>query len=232
MSEIHYQLAFCDQGISRSLTVPVDHDSLPRTDPVPEPLPQWLRLECLQCSHCPLASAPGAHCPAALSLLPLVQEFSGTLSHEAVDLTVTIDQRTISLHCTAQQAIGSLAGLLLATSACPHFSFLRPLARYHVPLAGLEETHLRAISAYLMGQFLRAQKGLAADFSCAGLVERYQLLDEVNRRLVERLRLATEQDSMVNAVVVLDMLARTFSLAMDDLPAELDRMYQSYLLLE
>lgn len=226
---IDYHLLMTARGETRTLQVQVDEQTMLREDPLPEPLPEWMTLSCQQCDHCPLQQADSPACPAALSLLPLVHEFSDTVSHEPVELTVERSGRKTLLSCTAQQAIGSLAGLLLATSGCPHLAFLRPLARYHVPLASIEETHLRAISSYLVGQYLRQQQGLEADFSCQGLTERYARLGQVNRRLAQRLRIATEKDSMVNAVVVLDMLAKTFSLSLDDLPAELNPLYQPYL---
>ena len=118
---------------------------------------------------------------------------------------------------------------MLATSGCPHLAFLRPLARYHVPLAGLEETHVRALSAYLMGQYLRQRFALPADFSAHTLAHWYQRVGRVNQRLAARLRKATQEDSMVNAVVLLDMLAKTFSLSLDDIPADVLAVYQSYL---
>ncbi|WP_430461592.1 DUF6901 family protein [Thalassolituus sp. LLYu03] len=229
MLAITYEVSLLLQEQTRTLTVTLDEHNMERSEPVPEPVPEWIRLDCEQCEHCPLGLAEHPVCPAALSLVPLVEVFSNTVSHEPVALTVHMGPKTLTMRCDAQQAIGSLAGLLLATSACPHLAFLRPLARFHLPMATFEETHIRAIAFYLLGQYWREQNGLSGDFSCNGLTQRYEALGSVNVQLAKRLRVATEKDSMVNAVVILDMLARTFSLSPEDLSAELNQIYASYL---
>jgi hypothetical protein len=51
-------------------------------------LPEWTRLESDPCPHCPLPKAPGAHCPAAADLVPLVEKFSALSSIDRVDVHV------------------------------------------------------------------------------------------------------------------------------------------------
>ncbi|MAD47102.1 MAG: hypothetical protein CMI02_13020 [Oceanospirillaceae bacterium] len=228
MLTIIYNIAFTRLDQTHRFVVELDQASLCHRTAQPSPLPEWLTLAFERCDDCPLERRTGA-CPAALSLYPLTRTFSSVVSHEPVQLEVQSGERLLSQPATAQQAIGSLAGLLLATSGCPHLAFLRPLARYHVPLAGLEETHVRALSAYLMGQYLRQRFALPADFSAHTLAHWYQRVGRVNQRLAARLRKATQEDSMVNAVVLLDMLAKTFSLSLDDIPADVLAVYQSYL---
>ena len=52
-------------------------------------------------------------------------------------------------------AIRSLIGLIMALSGCPHMEFFKPLARFHLPWASLEETTLRSASIYLLMQFFK-----------------------------------------------------------------------------
>ena len=223
-----YDIEFVLSEQHQRFVVPLEPGALCGPEAEPDPQPEWLSLAYQRCADCPL-ERQGGTCPAALSLYPLVKAFSSVVSHEPVTLRVQFGERRLTMPATAQQAIGSLAGLLLATSGCPHLAFLRPLARYHVPLAGMEETHLRALSSYLVGQYLRERFGLQTDFSAHTLQYWYERLGRLNQCLANRLRRATEEDSVVNAVVLLDMLAKTFSLSLDDIPADVLAVYEPYL---
>lgn len=197
-------------------------------DTVQEPA-EWTALEFCQCDHCPLTPQQSPDCPAILSLIPVVQELTDVVSHEQVGLTVTTAERVISQTTTAQRAVGSLTGLALASSGCPYTDFFRPMARFHLPLASPEETYFRSFSSYFLAQYFRQHAGLSASFDLSGLEGIYKNIERVNKGLAARLRAATEQDSMVNAVVVLDMLAKSFTLAADEVLEELTGLYQPYL---
>lgn len=228
MQNIDYHLQL-ESGAAVDVQL-VLHDSglnagLPATGQIPE----WGALDFCQCEHCPLDITQSASCPAALSLIPMVAELSGVISHEPVELTVVTAERTVTQKTTAQRAVGSLTGLALATSGCPYTDFFRPMARFHLPLASQEETSFRAFSSYFLAQYLRKQAGLSVSFDLSGLELIYQNIERVNKGLAARLRYATEQDSMVNAVVVLDMLAKSFSLAADEVLEDLSHLYEPYL---
>lgn len=143
--------------------------TLEMTNPPAKARPFWTELGFKQCSHCPLNPSRESHCPLALHLAELIERCSALISYEGVHVTVTTPQRTIVKKTTAQRAIGSLMGLIMASSGCPHTRFFRPMARFHLPFADEQETIYRSASSYLLAQYLRKQEGLEPDFDMAGL---------------------------------------------------------------
>ncbi len=53
---------------------------------------------------------------------------------------------------TAQQAMSSVLGLIMATAGCPWTDRLRPMARFHLPFASDAETLYRSISMFLLSR--------------------------------------------------------------------------------
>ena len=82
-------------------------------------LPDWTLLDTNKCENCPLASGPGARCPAAADLVPIVAQFSALASIGSVDVRVVRPQFEATKHTDTQTALSALMGLILATSACP-----------------------------------------------------------------------------------------------------------------
>ncbi len=181
-----------------------------------ESLPSWTRLEYCQCANCPLQPDTSPHCPLAVNLVAVVSRFDGVASYDMVDVRVIMAERTVSQHTTAQRGIGSLMGLLIAGSRCPHTAFLKPMARFHLPLASREETILRATSIYLLAQYFRKQEGHTPDMEFEGLVDLYRNMQTVNAFTARRLRGATETDSSLNALLVLDIYAKTMEVVIQD----------------
>lgn len=191
-------------------------------------VPDWARLENHRCPHCTLPPESTAYCPAAHRLAELLEWSSGLCSYESIVLTVRTPERTVSAETTAQRAISSLMGLLLSTSGCPETEFLRPMARFHLPLASELETVYRAVSMYLLAQYFVERAGRLGDFELGGLRERYRRLQAINQPLCARLRLAVENDSSPNAIVVLDCFARAVPNMIDDALVELEQLFAFY----
>ena len=120
-------------------------------------LPEWTRLEVDKCPHCPLANAPGAHCPAAADLVPLVEKFSALSSIDRIDVLVVTPQYEARKNTDTQTALSALMGLILATGACPILGRMRPLAQMHRPFATPTEMVYRIVSMHLLGHFLRGE---------------------------------------------------------------------------
>jgi hypothetical protein len=169
--------------------------------------PSWTKLDFHQCPHCPLTVDTHPRCPLAVSLVNIVQPFDRLLSCDEVHVDVTTEERMISQDTTAQIGISSVMGLVIATSGCPHSAFFRPMARFHLPLAKKEETIYRATSMYLLAQYFLKQDGYSADLELEGLKKIYHNIHVVNTSIAERLRASSERDSVVNAIVLLDMFA-------------------------
>jgi hypothetical protein len=130
------------------------------------------------------------------------------LSHQTVDAEVEVDGRKVAAHTSAQAVASSIIGLISATSGCPHTDFLRPLAWFHQPFAGEQETVFRSVSAWLLKQYFRHQDGGSPDWNLGELGECYAALHTINVHLAKRLREASTQDATVNAIVRLDMFTK------------------------
>jgi len=192
-------------------------------------LPQWTALEFHQCYHCPLQHEENAKCPLAVSLASIVDKSSRYASHEPVEAHIITPERTVMARTTAQRAFSSLMGLLIVTSGCPHTAFLKPMARYHLPFSTEEETVYRAVSMYLLAQYFRVQQDAEADFELAGLKRIYRNLQIVNQAVAQRLRAADNGDSVVNALVLLDLLAKSLPYAITERLEEMREMFLDYL---
>jgi hypothetical protein len=190
--------------------------------------PPWTRLTFEQCSNCPLTPATHPLCPLAATIAPIVNRFDGILSYETVHLVVETAERRISQETTAQRAIGSLMGLVIATSGCPHTAYFKPMARFHLPLASREETVFRATGSYFLAQYFLTREGKPGSLDISGLQAIYQRMQVVNRSIVRRIRSATETDVSVNAIVVLDIFARTLDMIVHEALDKIRYLFDPY----
>jgi len=192
-------------------------------------LPEWTRLEFHQCVNCPLELKSGACCPAAVNMVGLVGRFTELLSHDRTSVVVSTCERVICAETTIQRGICSLMGLLMATSRCPMTGFFKPMARFHLPFASTQETIWRATSTYLLAQYFKQQEGGDPDLIFAGLSRIYNDIQIVNVSFAKRLRSACNNDSMVNAIILLDMFAQSMPSAIDESLEEIRHLFVPYL---
>ncbi len=190
--------------------------------------PEWARLAFFRCEHCP-EREDAEVCCLAISLVRVVDRFQAIISHDRVTLEVITPERRICQETTAQRAMSSLMGLLIATSGCPHTDFLRPMARFHLPLANEQETVYRAVSSYMLAQYFRHRQGLAVDLDFTGLNLLYHNLQIVNMSVVRRLRKASRTDSSVNALILLDLYAKAMPFSLADSLEEFQHLFAAYL---
>jgi hypothetical protein len=192
----------------------------------PESAPPWARLEFEQCANCPLQRDTTPQCPMAVALVPLI-EISGTLrSHDQVKVLVDSPERRVVKETTVQRAVGSVMGLLAANSGCPRSAFLKPMAHFHLPFASEEETIYRAASTYLLGQYFQWRQGAAPDWELEKLKANYAELRTVNLAMAKRLRHAVNDDGALNALILLDLLAKAMPYTIDE---QLDEIKEQFL---
>jgi hypothetical protein len=188
-------------------------ESLPENSSSP---PDWCRLDFHQCPNCPLQTDTHPYCPLAIRLVKLVTTYRNVLSYDVVKMEVTTPERVVIKSTSAQRAVSSLMGLLMATSGCPRMEFLKPMARYHLPLATDDETLFRAVSTYLLAQYFRHKQALSTDMELENLKKIYREIQIVNMTMASRLRTVGAKDSAVNAVVLLDVFARMLPYSIED----------------
>ena len=191
--------------------------------------PFWAALNYHKCVVCPLSGSEFHHCPVAVDLQDVMATFSDTISHRRAEMHVLTPEREFVHHCDVQTGLNSLLGLIMATSACPILSQLRPLANFHLPFATAEETLYRTVGAYLVKQYFVLQNGNKPDFELAGLGVLYQKLISLNTCFAARVRSASEQDANINAVIRMDNFSILVLFALkDNLMHEKVKFYSGY----
>ncbi len=180
------------------------------------PLPEWTRLEVSQCTNCPLSPESTPHCPVAVSIDEMVEFFADSYAHEEARVTVHAKERSYEKVCSLQIGIGSLLGLLMATSGCPVMEPMRPLARSHLPFATAYETLPRVISRYLFQQYLRSRRGEDPDWEMSKLSQAYEGIQQVNEGITKRLSHVKVRDASRNAVSRLHVFAELLSFSIDE----------------
>jgi hypothetical protein len=191
--------------------------------------PEWTRLDFNRCENCPLNAATSFSCPVAVALVDVIEASSRLVSHDELSVTVRMPGRTVSARLSAQDALRSLMGLIIPASGCPHTAVFKPMARFHLPFSDQEETLYRVTSMYRLAQHVRVGNRLEDRPGFQDLVDAYARINVVNLHLVERLRAATQKDSALNAVVLLDVFAQLLPMQLDEPLEVLYPLFEAYL---
>ncbi len=192
----------------------------PPTDP-----PFWTELGFSKCANCPLDAAATTHCPAALQMAGAVEQLKALVSFDTVAVTVVQTERTMHAETTAQQAMSSVLGLIMATAGCPWTDHLRPMARFHLPFASEAETVYRSICMFLLA---REISGSRAARGFVELEELYRNLHVVNRDMSRRLGAATRTDPARNAMALLDSYTTLLPAALECSFDELKPLFDAW----
>ena len=215
-------------GEAREILLQLDEETLaliPAGNHVP---PLWADIAVHKCKDCPLDPAVTPHCPIAVQLGEVVEFFHEHNSFDDVTVEVVDSRRHYLKDTSLQEGLGSLVGIVMATSGCPVLAPLRPMVRYHLPFATLEETEFRMISMYLVAQYLRQRDGKQPDWSLEGLQAIYDRVRDVNKSFAKRIRSASRNDVGVNAIVILDCFAKAIPFAIRTLKKNYEKHFDSY----
>src|SRR5262245_21910138 len=87
-------------------------------NPRPTTLPFWTELASNQCENCPLKPAEHPYCPIAVQLVTVIDRLGRLVSYDQVRVDIHTVERVVTQETTAQQALSSLLGLILAASGC------------------------------------------------------------------------------------------------------------------
>ncbi len=225
---IEYKYAF-RSGMVKKFTLVLDKATLAlQFEKRPAP-PPWALLNHTKCETCPLTDTEYPYCPVARNFADIAEQFKDIVSHEQVLVVVTTEERQYSKTTTLQEGLSPLIGIIMSTSGCPIMDLLKPMARFHLPFASLDETIFRMASMYLMAQYFQKQDGRAPAWTLDGLADVYAQVGIVNRDFALRLRDAAKKDANVNALVNLDCFAQMVPLAADDLLREIKPYFAAYL---
>ncbi|MBN48307.1 MAG: hypothetical protein CMN85_02125 [Spongiibacteraceae bacterium] len=207
----------------------LDAESFALQNPAPENPPEWTALDYKKCSHCPLTSDKHPHCPVAIRLHDLVERFHDTSSIDEVEMEIITEERKVIQKTDMQRAAASMLELILPASGCPKTDHMRPLARFHLPLASEEENIFRVTGMYLLGQYFRSTSAQGGRIEFQGLIDLYAELAIMNKAIASRLKGATRSDSVKNAITLLDMYSTLVPLLLEDQLAEMRGFFKAFL---
>jgi len=213
----HYSYNFeFEDGSRRSFDVFIEPHTLQVVRQTKKEPAEWTKLESFECEHCPLDQNEFQYCPVAVSLEELIDFFSDKTSFERVKVTVKSEEREYFKETDIQSAVGSLIGILMPSSGCPILAKLRPMLRFHLPFATIEETEFRVFATYALAQFLRHKKGKAPDWELKSLAELYEDIQKINTNVASKIAKLEKQDASINSVIVLNNFASTVTMNLDD----------------
>ncbi len=212
---IRYEFNFLEDGTqltveTRSSRSSGDAPSVPDSKAA-----DWTRLEYCQCSHCPLQRKPGARCPAALDMQPIVEDFRALPGVKKVEVKVITKEREYRKVTGLEEGLRSLMGLVMANSACPILSNLKPMAFTHLPFATQEEFIVRSVGTYLLRQYYQSQVGEKPDWELDGLIALNRELQLVNQAMWQRVHSACEGDSNLKALLSFFTLSSSVSYSLE-----------------
>jgi len=206
----------------------LDAKTLDLMNEIPAQLPSWTNLDFHRCPNCLLTVKSHSNCPVAIHLVKLLKVFEELLSYDTIHVDIITPQRIISRETSAQKGVSSLMGLIMATSGCPHMDFFKPMARFHLPLASVEETIYRATSMYLLAQYFLRKEGKDADLELEGLKRIYRNIQLINVSMAERLRAITDKDVALNSLTILDIFAQTLPFAIEESLEDVRYLFTAY----
>jgi len=225
---LKYRFTLPDSS-ERAFALEMDRDTAELTPSTRTDLAKWTELGFNQCVGCPLQLAPDARCPAAVHLSGVIEGFEDIVSYDTVRVTVESEERSVTATLSAQQALASLMGLVMASSGCPKTAVFRPMARFHLPFSSESETAYRVAAMYLVAQHFAHRDGAPSDLNLDQLERVYRGVHAVNRGMAQRLRAATRQDAIVNAIVLLDVYSSLVPAAIHDILDEIRPAFEALL---
>jgi hypothetical protein len=213
--QFHYRFQFEDER-STDYTITLDTETLSL---IPGEnrgtLPEWTRLGFKQCRCCELKPEGHPQCPIAVNILELVETFKSVFSYHDCKVICKTAERIYSKKTSVMEGLSAIFGVIMATSDCPTMEFLKPMARFHLPFATIEETTVRTASFFLLAQYFKHKDagGVACNFG--SLEKHYAQVQLINEGLLERISNVTSEDADKNAIITLHSLSQFLSMEID-----------------
>lgn len=227
MSPIVFEYSFYfPNGITKDFFVELDPDTL-LLIAQNKIFPEWAILTNNQCACCTLNSAANKYCPIAANIAELVFTFKDSASYDSCHVTCTTSERKISKDTIVQEGLSSIMGIVMATSGCPVMNILKPMARFHLPFATVDEAMYRSVSVYLLRQYFIHLENGRSDFHLEKVKSYYRKIEIVNEGILRRVKHATKMDADKNAIVILNCLAQFLYLELDDNLQSLQHIFKS-----
>ena len=211
----HYHFIFPDKSV-KEYVIELDRNTLSlMRGNIQLADADWIQLNFEQCHCCPLTPDVHPFCPIAQNIMELVYQFKDLFSYHDCTVICKAAERSYSKKTSIMEGLSTIFGVIMATSECPVMEFLKPMARFHLPFATIEETTVRTASMYLLAQYFRYknQPGLKFDFKT--LENHYTKVQQVNEGLLKRINRVSSEDADKNAIITLHSLSQFLSMEID-----------------
>ncbi|MGK7913590.1 MAG: hypothetical protein AB4050_19220 [Synechococcus sp.] len=215
MDAITFRYVFSIQDKPQyEIPISIDRKTLNLIDYSEREYEPWTELHHHQCPNCPLDPTDVKYCPVAANISSAIVQFKDGLSYEATHVTVIGPERTYSKQTDLQRGLNSIFGLIMASSSCPHFQWLKPLARFHLPFASFEETLFRSMSSCTLSELIKHKTVRDIDEICDLVKHRYEQLAIINAALIERIGHIGKGEADRNAIVTFHSYCQMFDLSL------------------
>ncbi len=218
-----------NSGVAKKFDIVLNKETLALIREKSEAPPEWARLEFKQCSNCPLNTTLTPYCPIAANLAGIVREFKDVTGPDKATVMVHVKERAYFKTCSILEGLSPLLGIVMTTSGCPIMEPLKPMVRYHLPFASLDETVFRMMSMFLMAQFIRSRSGKKPEWSLDGLSRIYEEVKKLNKDFGLRMRAAAKSDANIHALVKLNVFAVMMPIEAEKMMKEITPSFSSYL---
>lgn len=214
--QFHYRFHF-ENDLVKDYHFALDPDTLSLIPPSAprENLPDWTGMAFQQCRCCPLDPANHPFCPIAVNISELVDTFKTIFSYRDCTVFCETADRTFSKKTSVMEGLSAIFGVIMATSDCPVMEFLKPMARFHLPFATIEETTVRTASMYLLAQYFKYKNNPGMPFDFKKLENHYAKVRLVNEGLLARINSVGSEDADKNAIVTLHSISQFLSMEID-----------------
>ncbi len=210
-----YKFNFKD-GRKRVFEIELDSETLKIKKAPPKEPPEWAKMSFFRCNNCTLDAEKFEYCPLATYLSDVIEFFNDIPSFEKAIIIIETDERGTYKYTAVQAGVSSLMGIIMAASGCPIIGNLKPLVRFHLPFASLDETEVRVLSMYILAQYFHFKDGDETDWALDNLKNLYTEIQKVNRNIVEKLSEIEMKDTNRNAVIALSNYADFITLKLTD----------------
>jgi hypothetical protein len=227
---ITFRLVFTfKKSPEKEFTIRLDKKSLRLIEPEDRLPSPWAALKNFKCPNCPLDESQYEFCPTATNIIELIDCFKNRESIEEVEVLVETQERKYLKKVPLQTGLSSLLGIYMVTTGCPILEKLKPMVRYHLPFASMEETTYRSVTMYLLAQFFLQRRGIMPDWNLDNLSAIYNDIQIVNKNVCDKLQEIIDRDAAANALLKLDYSALYISLRLNqNILDEIESYFNAY----
>lgn len=205
-----------EDGTSFVHKVEIDFDSktLINNEETPKDFKIFTALKNHQCENCPLKENEYSECPVARNIVEPFNEFKDLASFEQVELDVSFTERSYHKKVPIQKAMETLLELVMISSPCPHFDFLKPTLVDYVPFLSSREFTIRCLKFYLLDHYLNFAEDGNPSFDI--LMDQFEDLLKANEGMLRRVNDFEVADTGKNALIIFNALVVTFQYEYQD----------------